>query len=181
MHEHHENYSTNTPDATGPDDPVLRRLIEAANDLLADGSLPYQIETIVYDGLAADTAEASLFRAGAGLTEPPTRDFASRLAELIGRALRGPHDPEFARRYTIAHVRGRLAQAAHDCAEQLRRDDAPVTRENLELRLMLAAMRHGPEAKYLLGNQVDISIEGQCGLAANDYFAMAAVNKNDGR
>ena len=75
-------------------------------------------------------------------------------------------------------MRGRLAQAAHDCAEQLRRDGVPVTPDDLALRLMLAAMKHRrPEAKYILGNPLAMSVEDQCSLAANDYFAMAVVNR----
>ena len=141
---------------------ILQRLVGAANDLLDGGSSPSVIEMTIYKSLVAGTPSASLFRAGVGLAEPQARDFASRLAELIGRALRGPTDPDFARRYALAHLRGRLAQAAHDCAEQLRRDGVPVTPDDLTLRLMLAAMKHRPEAKYILGNPLAMSIEDQC-------------------
>ena len=74
------------------DESILRRLLGAANDLLDDGSSQSAIEMTIYKSLVADTPSASLFRAGIGLAEPFARDFASRLAELIGRALRGPRD-----------------------------------------------------------------------------------------
>jgi hypothetical protein len=146
------------------------RLFKAAQMLLADGLLPGDIEMHVYRGLTASTPRASLFRAGIGIEAPLTRDKASRIAEAIGRALRGPRDDEFVHQYGLAHARGRMMQGAHDAAEDLRQRDIPVTRDNLELELMMA-VRCG-RGGLIVDNAAiaNDSIEKRIKFCANDYL-----------
>jgi hypothetical protein len=135
----------------------------------------------IYDGLTQDTPRASLFRAGIGI-ELLERDQASAITEAVGRKLRGPRDLEFVHKYELAHTRGRLLQAAHDAAEDLRRDvqtiargrnGAEVNRENLELAMMLTVGTK--RGALVVDNPLTDSIEKRIKFAVNDYLHSAGA------
>jgi hypothetical protein len=129
---------------------------------------------IFYRAMTSDAPNASLFRAGIGIDAALERDVASRIAEAIGRALRAPRDLAFVRQYRIAHARGRLAQASHDVAEQLRRAGSMPSRDSLAFSMMMAVNHARPESRLIADNPVaDLSIGDRCLLGANDYFGGA--------
>jgi hypothetical protein len=161
----HRFDASDSPEAT-PD--VRRRLLAAARYLIADGLLPSEIEIRIYRGLIAATSSAAVFRAGIGVDAPLSRDSASRLAEHAGRTLRGPRDQEFIFQYGLIQTRVRLMQAAHDAAEDLRRGGAPVTRDNLELAMMMTI--GGRRGALILDNPLCDSIEKRMKFAASDFL-----------
>ena len=183
MHEQLETYPTHAPDATHAiDDRILRRLLTTAHHLVADGLLPSEIEMIVYTGMTAATPSASLFRAGIGFDAPLRRDSASHLAGAIGRMLRGPRDPDWTRRYVLIHLHSQLMQAAHDAAEELRRDDIAVTPPNLRSALEFAAVYARPRSSLIpwdiangtVEQMIEVVVKEYCVPRGREYFAVAA-------
>jgi hypothetical protein len=60
----------------------------------------------------------------------------------------GP-DREFERQMVLARFRWNLLQAAHECAEQLRRDGLGITTENLQGKLTLAVANVRPRSALI--------------------------------
>lgn len=114
----------------GAGNPILAdgcamRLLTVCNLLLAgvhpEGSaepsaksalLPSEIEMRVFHGLTGDSRAAGVFRAGLGVGAALARDAASRVAEAVGRGLRGQPDLDFCRAYETAFARGRAKRKA---------------------------------------------------------------------
>jgi hypothetical protein len=178
-----ENYTTDATYATATfDDPILRRLLATAHHLVADCLLPSEIEMKFYAGLTAATPSASLFRACIGLNAPLQRDSASHLAAAVGRMLRGPSDRDWTRRYVLIHLHSQLMQAAHDAAEELRRDDIAVTPPNLRSALEFAAVYARPRSSLIpwdiangtVEQMIEVVVKEYCVPRGREYFAVAA-------
>ena len=169
-----QRYPVHLLDASVPSEAnpnVCRRLLAAAYNLVADGLLPSEIEMRIYRGLTAATPSTAVFRAGIGIDAPLTRDSVSPIAEAVGRALRGPRDEEFVLQYELACTRARLMQAAHDAAEDLRHIGAPVTRDSLELAMMMTI--GGRRGALILDNPLSDPVEKRIKFAASDYLGDA--------
>jgi hypothetical protein len=176
MHEHQDDYPTDATNATLTlDDSIIRRLLAVGHHLVADGLLPSEAEMTVFNGLTADTGRASVFRAGIGLDAPLMRDPASRLADAIGRALRGPRDPDSERRWKLTYLRSQLFQAAHDAAEDLRRDGVEVTAENLRGALEFAVVYARPRSSLIPWEIDNAVVEQMIQVALTDYLALAVA------
>jgi hypothetical protein len=159
------------------DDLIIQRLLGAVVDLLPQGLAPHEIEQRIFGALTAPLGpdlparRARLFRVSVGLPpEPLSRGEASRLADAIGRALRGPRDPVFERRMLLAHLRGLLMQQAHDSAEELRRDNIDVTPENLRSALMFATVYARPRSELWPCGVSDAEVKNMIMLVVDDYF-----------
>jgi hypothetical protein len=154
---------------------LARRLVEIGRDLLGQGLLPYEIESRIFRGLTAPSAERriALFRAGLGLPGLLSRDEAAALATAVWRALRGEPDRVLERRMLRAHLLHNLIQAAHDGAEELRRDGCAVTPENLKSALMFAVVYARPRSELRPWDLGDAEVEKMIAVAVNEYFGGA--------
>jgi len=154
------------------------RLLAAARILIDEGLALFDVEARVFAGLTEAPGDdlpsrrAALFRAAVGVPAPLSRSEASSLTTAIVRELRGARDSKFDHQYRLAHARGRLLQAAHDRAEEMRRDGVEITRDNLELRMMMTIASRGGEV--ILVNPIDVPIEDRVAIAVRDFFREAA-------
>jgi hypothetical protein len=161
-------------------DSLQQRLYTAAEALLRQGLPPAEIECRVFDFLASDPQKLSdslkvrrvrLFQAAMGLPGPLPRDEASRLAEAARMALLGPPDLEFERRVLLGHLLHNLVQAAHDAAEEFRRDGIAVTHENLRSAVMIAVVNARPRSTVVPWNLPDSVVEKTIPVAVEYFFA----------
>jgi hypothetical protein len=177
MNQPQDEYRADATNASPPfDDAAIKRLVMTAHELIEQGYSPSEIEGRIFGALVpgADLAAAirgRLFRVMTGLpARPLSIREASDLVGAIARALRGAPDLEFTRQFALAHTRGRLLQAAHDCAEHLRRDGVVPSRDNLALAMMMAVTRVRHECELILRNLTNLSIETRIDIAVRDYF-----------
>jgi hypothetical protein len=142
------------------------RLLAVADDLLAQGLRPLEVESRLYESLSADPSKVSdvlkarrirVFQRAVGLQGPLSRDEASNLATAVWRALRGPPDLDLERRMIIAHTRWNLLNEARQLAIQMRREGTAVTPQNLASALILAISNARPRSaivSWFLDNEV---------------------------
>jgi hypothetical protein len=152
------------------DDPAVYRLLAAGRDLLAQGFYPHEIEQYIFRGLSALTPRALIFRAGIGLAESLSKDRASRLADAIGRALRGAPDLVLERQLLLAHLRGQLLQAVFDGAEDLRHDGIAVSPENLRTALTFAIVYARPRSELRPWDVSEADTENMIEMVITDYL-----------
>jgi hypothetical protein len=120
--------------------------LAAGRILLAQGFYPHEIEQHTFRGLTALTPRALIFRVAIGLSTPLSRDEASRLADALGRALRGAPDRDFDRKMVIAHLYANLERLALQVEARMRRQGVPVTPDTLALLMADELARTRPRS-----------------------------------
>jgi len=85
--------------------------------------------------------------------------------------LRGPPDLDFERQVLLANLLNNLVQAAHDAAEELRRDGIAVGAENLKSALMFAIVNARPRSSIVPWHLPDSIVEKTIYVAINYFFS----------
>jgi len=168
------------PSAESPSSSLQERLFATAEDLVQQGLHPHATESSLFQFLTADPSKipdplkagrVRVFQRAIGLPGPLCRDEASRAADAVGRALRWPPDRDFERRILLARLLSNLVQAAHDGAEDLRRDELTVTPENLKSALIFAVVNARPRSSLVPWNLPDSIVEKTIPVAIEYFFA----------